>query len=173
MSNDICGTCTMCCKNLSIGDEFRGAKFRKPAGKWCPHCAVGIGCGVYAERPETCRTFQCVYHEAVTHDETIDPELRPDRCGVVLSGTTDGNLVASCDRSKPDAWRRGKIYALLLRAVRGGFRVTISTGTTERKLILHRKDGSILLSEMQFTPPDEKGMQWNIPGTGQMRERIE
>ena len=40
-----CGTCSLCCKVLSVFE------LAKPAGKWCTHCRPGNGCDVYATRP--------------------------------------------------------------------------------------------------------------------------
>jgi hypothetical protein len=48
-----CGSCSMCCKVLSIEE------LNKPADKWCTHCTPGKGCGIYKDRPEVCKTFKC------------------------------------------------------------------------------------------------------------------
>lgn len=174
MADDICGTCTMCCKNLGIGDVLGGEPFRKPAGTWCPHCVIGKGCAIYADRPRTCREFQCLYHEGITRGEpSCVPDLRPDRCGVVLSGTTDGQLVASLDKHKPDAWRREPVYSMLLTWVRNGGRVTLSPGPTLRKLIMVQRFGDVVLEEASFEPPDEHGMQFSIPGRTRFIEKLQ
>lgn len=173
--NDICGTCTMCCRNLGIGDTFRGEPFHKPAGKWCEHCAIGHGCKVYEERPDTCREFQCVYLAGKMLGEPLDIGLRPDHCGVVVSPTTDERRFAvTVDANKPDAWRRGMIYRFLMSMVRGGIALTLSTGNTKHKTMIHQRNGRIEIGQVQFGPPDEKGMQWSIPSTyrrlGYLRE---
>jgi hypothetical protein len=165
-SSQICGSCTMCCKLLGIGgDEFRSEPFRKPAGEWCPHCAIGQGCKVYAERPATCRSFQCLYLQGMLRGEPLPPDFRPDRCGVVISPTTDGQLVASVDPHKIEAWQRGTVAVWLRAAVRAGFRVTISTGPSLKKLLLQKRGREIVIEEAEFTPPDDQGMQWSIPGS--------
>jgi hypothetical protein len=52
-----CGNCTLCCKLISIDTE----EITKPANKWCEHCEIGKGCGIYAERPTACRTWSCMW----------------------------------------------------------------------------------------------------------------
>jgi hypothetical protein len=83
----------------------------------------------------------------------------------VLSPTTDDHLVASVDSHKPDAWQRGKVADLVRTAVRAGLRVTISTGPSLKKLMLQQRGAEIVIEEAEFTPPDEQGMQWSIPGS--------
>lgn len=170
---------------LGIGDEFRGQPMRKPAGVWCEHCQIGVGCKVYAERPNVCREFQCIYLQGILHGENLSPDLRPDRCGVVISPTTDGHLAASFDAHKPDVWRRGEIFKFLKNAAYAGLHVTLSTGPTLKKKILKRGQTSrgngpgvrqlyrLELWEMTFTESDEKGMQWSVPGSEKLVEVIE
>jgi hypothetical protein len=68
-----CGTCTACCFIFDI--EATGS----PQYAWCRHCAIGRGCAVYAERPEECRNFYCLWRMGFGRDED-----RPDRHGVVI-----------------------------------------------------------------------------------------
>jgi hypothetical protein len=102
-----CGSCTECCKILPV-DELQ-----KPAGVYCSHCAVGGGCKIYSERPKSCRTFMCGW---LLHPH-MGPDLKPDRCHVVLTEWTDGRvLFADCDPDRPDAWRAPNIISLLRQA---------------------------------------------------------
>ena len=50
-----CGTCMMCCKVPAIEE------FAKPPGVWCKHAISGKGCGIYAQRPGSCRAFYCLW----------------------------------------------------------------------------------------------------------------
>jgi Fe-S-cluster containining protein len=50
-----CGDCSLCCKVPQI------RQLNKPADHWCPHWVKDKGCGIYAERPEVCRDFQCMW----------------------------------------------------------------------------------------------------------------
>ena len=94
----------MCCKVLAV------AELEKPMGVLCAHCRPGKGCGVYPERPQACRSFQCVW--------LLDPEMphrfRPDQSKVMLEQDHDGRrLIARCDPANPMAWRRNPIYGAL------------------------------------------------------------
>jgi hypothetical protein len=104
MSGRDCGGCTLCCKVLGI------AELEKPKGRWCPHCAVGRGCGAYEDRPRECRTFNCLW----LLRETLGPEWRPDRAKFVLCPTEDNStLLVHVDPGAPDAWRRAPYHATL------------------------------------------------------------
>jgi len=73
----LCGGCTACCKTHEI------RALAKPPGHWCPHCRPGEGCVIYAERPEECRTFACLWLRGFGPDR-----IRPDRTRVVLGTVT-------------------------------------------------------------------------------------
>ncbi len=69
-----CGGCIACCKALEV---FEG-NFRKAAGEWCPHCAVGRGCGIYRDRPLVCEAFRCEWLKGWGGENE-----RPDRTKVI------------------------------------------------------------------------------------------
>ena len=82
----------------------------KPVGVPCAHVRPGQGCGIYAERPHACRTFECVW----LMDAEMPPGFRPDRTKVVLDQDPEGLcLIARCDPANPQAWRRNPMYAAL------------------------------------------------------------
>lgn len=151
-----CGTCTLCCKLLGIHE------LEKPAGAWCPHCKPGRGCGIYDDRPASCRSFTCGW----LADPSMPDQVRPDRCKVVLYFTPGGErLVAECDPGAPLAWRSEPIYGQLKRwavaawaqkrmvTVMVGARMWVLTGRHEvdlgavdrlaRIAIAERPDGSV------------------------------
>lgn len=67
-----CGPCTLCCTLLAIPE------IQKPAGSRCEH-VCDAGCSVYADRPYSCRKFECLWLKGET------PEwARPDNIGVVF-----------------------------------------------------------------------------------------
>lgn len=72
-----CGGCTACCKTHEIEE------LSKPANRWCPHCKVGSGCAIYADRPPSCRDFGCVWLNLP--DALPEDDQRPDKLGVVFS----------------------------------------------------------------------------------------
>jgi uncharacterized cysteine cluster protein YcgN (CxxCxxCC family) len=69
-----CGDCGICCKVCHI-DELK-----KPAGVLCWLYKEDTGCNDYENRPQDCKTYQCVY---ITQ-ETIDIKYRPDKLGVIF-----------------------------------------------------------------------------------------
>jgi uncharacterized protein len=99
-----CGSCGLCCKVLEIGE------LPKPAGIYCPHCAIGTGCGIYPERPDPCRNFLCAW----LYNPSMGPELKPDVAHVMICEWVDRRLVvAICDDDHPDAWRAPAVVNFL------------------------------------------------------------
>ena len=97
-----CGTCTLCCKLLTIPE------FGNPSGQWCPHCIKGRGCGIHPDRPNECRAFFCGY--------LLWPELGehwlPAHCNLVVAFKPDGmEIVIHVDPDVPDAWRAEPYYS--------------------------------------------------------------
>lgn len=68
-----CGKCGVCCKVCNI------EVLNKPANVMCRHYG-SQGCMVYKNRPEDCKTYQCIW---VTQQE-IDLKYRPDYLGVIF-----------------------------------------------------------------------------------------
>jgi hypothetical protein len=76
----------------------------------CPNCAIGTGCKVYPDRPESCRDFNCGWLMAPYMGE----ELKPERCHVVFCLPYDAHtIVANCDPRTPDAWRTPHVTEML------------------------------------------------------------
>jgi hypothetical protein len=97
-----CGPCGLCCKVFAVEE------LAKPMGVQCRH--FGGGCTIYADRPTSCRSFECVW--------LMDPEMphkfRPDQTKVVLDQDPEGQrLIARCDPANPLAWRRNPMHAEL------------------------------------------------------------
>lgn len=96
-----CGSCTLCCKVVSI------AELAKPAGVWCTHCRPGRGCGIHMLRPMVCRGAYCEWMMS----KGLGPEWKPDRSKIVLFKTEGGRrLTAHVDPGFPSAWRRSPFY---------------------------------------------------------------
>lgn len=66
-----CGDCDICCKVFYIPE------LDSPKGEYCIHCDKG--CTIHATRDQVCRDFECGYLA-----NEWRPELRPDRCGVIV-----------------------------------------------------------------------------------------
>jgi hypothetical protein len=76
-----CGACTECCKVLTVETP----DIRKVQGVLCEHCTPGIGCGIYLQRPEICRTWFCQWRRYAWLDES----WRPDLSELLLRATDD------------------------------------------------------------------------------------
>jgi hypothetical protein len=74
-----CGGCTACCKALWV------ASLKKSEGHWCKHCKQGVGCKIYAKRPEECGSYQCSWLQGLGEEHE-----RPDKTGVVIDTVTYG-----------------------------------------------------------------------------------
>lgn len=68
-----CGECTACCTAVAVEE------LKKPIWVTCQHVAPS-GCSIYAERPESCRAFECLWRSGWFG---IDRH-RPDKFGVIM-----------------------------------------------------------------------------------------
>lgn len=127
MSERTCGTCNLCCKLLRV------TELNKPEGRWCRHCVRGQGCGIYEERPKSCRNFQCFW----LMDETFPDDLRPDRCHAFAAfNDTPDSVVLHVDPAHPDAASRGPAADLIPALLKVYERVFVVCGN--EKALIHR-----------------------------------
>ena len=106
-----CGTCMMCCKVPAIEE------FAKPPGVWCKHAVSGKGCGIYAERPGSCRAFYCLWMQ----DASFGPEWKPEKAKFVVYVQRNGvNLQVAVDPSFPNAWTKPPYQARIRQWVADG-----------------------------------------------------
>ena len=97
-----CGTCTMCCKVLTVEE------LQKPNGQWCPHCVKGRGCAIYSTRPDECHRFRCGY----LLWSALGEHWLPARSKLVVAVKPDGmEIVVHVDPGAPYAWRTEPYYA--------------------------------------------------------------
>ncbi len=102
-----CGSCNLCCKVLIIEE------LQKPADIYCSHCAVGVGCEIYPDRPDSCRKFMCAW----LYTPYMGPELKPERTHVVIWEWSAGRCVlADCEQDHPEAWRAPIVINFLRQA---------------------------------------------------------
>jgi hypothetical protein len=84
-------------------------EMKKGAWQACVHLRASA-CGIYARRPESCRSFACQWLRGVLElDETLDTGLRPDACGVIFDyqpGTAFGDVFTAWE-VQPGASSRG------------------------------------------------------------------
>jgi hypothetical protein len=103
-----CGPCSLCCKLLPIRE------LDKPENQWCVHCRPGNGgCGIYADRPASCRGFAC---EWLVNPQLGD-EWAPTRAKMFVHYNYDPlghmGLYVVVDPSRPDCWRREPYFSQL------------------------------------------------------------
>jgi Fe-S-cluster containining protein len=67
-----CGECSVCCEVLEI------PTLKKPKKTLCANVCSSGGCSIYQDRPDECRTFQCIWSEGYTGDGQ-----RPDKSGIM------------------------------------------------------------------------------------------
>jgi hypothetical protein len=99
-----CGTCSLCCKVMSI------TELQKPAGIWCHHHKQGAGCGIHPLRPYSCRGVYCEWMLV----KNLGPEWKPERSKFALFRTNGGRrITAHVDPGFPGAWKRAPYYEQL------------------------------------------------------------
>lgn len=154
-----CGDCSLCCKLLGI------AEIEKPHGDWCPHFVRGTGCGIYADRPDSCRTFMCQWLTS----PFLGPEWKPSVCKMVLDVRPD-MLVVHVDPATSHVWRTEPYYSAFRQMAAKG----LSTGAMV--MVMERGHSTIILPDreldMGITAPNARfqmkramtaqGMQWEI-----------
>lgn len=100
----VCGTCTLCCKLLFV------EAMRRPVNKWCRHCVIGRGCGVYETRPEECRDFFCGFMTL----PQLGEEWRLSNSKFIVAADTGGNSIfVNVDPTRPDVWKSEPFYSRL------------------------------------------------------------
>lgn len=100
-----CGTCTLCCKVYDVPDA------QSVAGQWCRHCQPGRGCRIWAERPQQCRDFFCLW---LTQD-WLGPEWKPEQSKIVFTMEPATGFQFQVDPGSPNAWKREPYYGQIKR----------------------------------------------------------
>ena len=158
MEGRSCGTCTLCCKVLTV-DEIN-----KPNGQWCPHCVQGRGCTIYADRPNECRRFQCGY----LMWPALSEHWLPVRSKLVVAFKPDGNeIVIHVDPGVPNAWRAepfySDIHSLAGLAARTGYTIFVQVG---RRMIAVFPDHEV---DLGVVAEDERILITDVVGPGPKR----
>ena len=74
-----CKDCTLCCELLGINE------IDKPAFSKCWN-QTRTGCSVYADRPPSCRQFDCAWRRG-----DVPKHLKPNKTGAVI--TSNGRMI--------------------------------------------------------------------------------
>lgn len=78
-----CGGCKACCMAIAVHE------IEKPMWQHCKH-ECEIGCGIYNERPQSCRDYWCMWQGGMLKGE----ENRPDRLGLIFDFRAEGDADA-------------------------------------------------------------------------------
>ncbi|MGA0596650.1 YkgJ family cysteine cluster protein [Enterovirga sp. CN4-39] len=121
-----CGGCTLCCKTMSVWE------IEKPNNVWCRHVRNHTSCSIYETRPNSCRTFNCLWLRGVGTDA-----MRPDRSRVVLVEAEDEGggpkgIAAILDPTRPLAWQEPAMRGFLEQVRDGYGAVGMALGTRKR-----------------------------------------
>lgn len=158
MSENYCGDCTLCCKLMSV------VEIQKPRASWCPHVAGDKhGCTIYADRPAPCEHWACGWWRSQRSANPLPPQLRPDRCHVVINQDPKGITWLHVDPDYSEAWRKAAkrqpatlqqqgIGDLLNKLVTLGHKVVICIGL---QMLLFRK-GQLPIHFYETPSPMEK-----------------
>ena len=121
----------------------------KPRNVWCIHCAVGRGCKIYEERPQTCRDYDCRY----LTDSQLPEAWRPTVSKMVVNGDPK-RVVIQVDADQPDAWRREPYYSTIkqwARAALSGWPVFVCIG--DRTVAVYPKHEQVVKLSSNTAPP--------------------
>ncbi len=116
-----CGECVVCCYVCEVPE------LQKPLNSLCKHCTVGQGCKIYEMRPQSCRTYNCVWKEGGISDE----RLRPDRCGVLFD-RVGKFLVAITGEGNRGAWKQPVVQEEIKQHLENGTPVIAREGNGEQ-----------------------------------------
>uniref|UniRef100_UPI003100AFE0 hypothetical protein n=1 Tax=Neorhizobium sp. EC2-8 TaxID=3129230 RepID=UPI003100AFE0 len=95
MAARYCGTCTLCCRLPEI------SALDKPPDAWCRHCTEGQGCSIYADRPQLCRDFLCMWMT----DSGVPEAWQPLRSKMLVY-EQGPQLTILVDPDHPDVWKQ-------------------------------------------------------------------
>jgi hypothetical protein len=131
----LCGSCTLCCTVVGVEE------LRKPPGVTCSHLALGKGCTIRDERPQSCRRFFCGWRL----DPNIDSLWKPEIAGFVLTiSMHHGSLMAMVDPARPNAWKmqpyHGRMREWSARAFKEDKRIVAVVAGGEATVILPDHD---------------------------------
>ncbi len=124
----------MCCTALEI------VELKKPAGPACPNCILSGGCTIYADRPQVCRDFECLW--LVGRD--LPANMRPDRIGTLfMEDDETEEYRAVCAPERPLAWRNPRVFAHLVAVAKTGRIVVAKAGLSSWRIFASGEWGPV------------------------------
>jgi hypothetical protein len=77
-----CGTCNLCCTVQGV------AEIAKPINVKCSHLNTMGRCGIYATRPESCRTYKCLWLRGY-----LPENMKPVKSRAVVEHNETGDML--------------------------------------------------------------------------------
>jgi len=141
------------------------AELSKPGGTWCTHCDIGKGCRIYADRPQSCSVFFCVY----LLNATLGEHWKPSHSRMVVTRDT-GRINIIVDPERPDAWRKEPYHSDLKKwAASFALQQTIVAVTVGETITIVLPDRDVPLGRHQagkmaklVSRPGPKGVHYDI-----------
>jgi hypothetical protein len=126
-----CGECRACCITLYIAQGDGWTRPPKPSHTACEWCDKETGCLVHFNRPGACRKFRCLWLASQDRNWRMDEDLRPDRCGVIMTGPEPGDpedlFYVHPSAHDPDAINREPVVGYLKKVQSQGQRAKLVT----------------------------------------------
>ncbi|HEY3815343.1 MAG TPA: hypothetical protein VGL66_19150 [Caulobacteraceae bacterium] len=151
-----CGDCFACCEVSEIDDPA----LKKPAHVLCQHHRGG--CTVYEVRPQTCRSFHCLWRRLAGLPE----DARPDDLGVLFAFQREANPdspfahVYVCGyplNNDASVFETPRVRAIVQKlSDEGGLPVWLSLGARKRLVWPDRDLGEAILDPARAADPDLK-----------------
>lgn len=104
MTTKRCGTCHLCCTAMEVYE------LEKPIGEHCQHLDECGKCGIYTERPNSCKVFYCTWRLQEMLSLKLPWDMKPERCGYVLHWDRGASPLCTLfpDPKRPYAWKQHK-----------------------------------------------------------------
>lgn len=179
-----CGTCSMCCRIPFVKRAEGDPRFSdstgsgsKPAGEWCKHCkpkSSSGGCGIYEDRGEVCRDYQCYWLQTQEGDAPMPLSLRPDKSKCLIQPARDRRTVQLIVLPEHwDVWEKGVIGSLVRGWDQQGVEViavaNYEDGRVRRKALTDAAKEKIV--RLTMLPLPEANRLWSEQATELRRKR--
>lgn len=136
--NRTCGNCTACCYVLEIKELGKGYH------EDCKHVTHALvissqaGCGIYEERPHSCRVFQCGWLQGL-----FSEGARPDKLGIMFHETSEKSELGVV----PVAWEvwegAAEVPATKAMLLKLSEKIPVVIASRTKKYVLGREDVNV------------------------------
>ncbi len=146
----LCQDCDGCCRVFEVKDV------NKAFGETCKHLGptlFGNGCQIYAERPDACKHYVCLWLDSQRKQgvEKFPEALRPDVSKVVLGwpwGIQRDVLYVYPYPGFENNWRIGAVGEYLRALIARGGKIVVMLG--DKRIVL-KDDMAIIGTEDEFS----------------------